>query len=251
MIWHVITLFPEVMDAYLSESIPGKARERNLVKINLYHLRDFTEDRHRTVDDEPYGGGAGMVLKPDILFRAVRHVRTQCAGPEAPVWLTSPQGRLFDDGMARELAALPEQIIICGHYGGFDERVKSIATGEISIGDYVLTGGEVAAMAIIDASARYVAGVVGKEESVREDSLADGLLGPPQYTRPPVFEGMEVPEVLLSGHHANIQAWRRRMKLQNTLAARPDLLQKANLSPQDIEFLRSLGYERKNDNGTA
>jgi tRNA (guanine37-N1)-methyltransferase len=234
------------MDRFLSESILGRAREKNLVKINLYDLRDFTEDRHRSVDDEQYGGGAGMVLKPDPLFKAVRHVLGRCESADVPVWLTSPGGRVFDNTFARELAAVPEQILLCGHYGGVDERVReNLVTGEISIGDYVLTGGEIAAIAIIDASARFVPGVVGNEQSVAGDTLADGLLGPPQYTRPAAFEGLAVPEVLISGHHANIQTWQRRMKLENTFRRRPDLLDKANLSRQDIELLQTFGYTRK------
>lgn len=245
MIWHIVTLFPEEMDVFLSVGVLGRAREKGLVRINLVNPRDFTEDRHRTVDDIPYGGGAGMVMKPDPLFKAVRGIRSGSTG-EMPVWLTSPHGRLLTDGLARELAATLEQIIICGHYGGVDDRVRAeLATGEISIGDYVLTGGETAAVAIIDSAARFVGGVVGNEDSVREDTFSDGLLGPPQYTRPPQFEGHEVPEVLLSGHHANIQAWRRRMKLKATLEARPDLLHKADLSAQDVRVLEEYGYKKE------
>ena len=245
MIWRVISIFPQMIGAVLSESILGRAREKNLVSTHLYDLRDFAEDRHRSVDDMPFGGGPGMVFKPEPLFKAVRHVRGLCAaGADTPVWLTSPHGRVLDDSLARELAAAPEHIIICGHYGGVDDRVRrAFGAREISIGDYVLTGGELAAMVIIDAVSRFVPGVVGNEDSVAEDTFSDSLLGPPLYTRPAEFEGMAVPEVLVSGHHANIETWRRRMKLENTFKTRPDLLKKAGLSPQDIAFLKTLGYK--------
>jgi len=239
MIWRVISIFPQMIGAVLSESILGRAREKNLVSTHLYDLRDFAEDRHRSVDDMPFGGGPGMVFKPEPLFKAVRHVRGLCAaGADTPVWLTSPHGRVLDDSLARELAAAPEHIIICGHYGGVDDRVReAFGAREISIGDYVLTGGELAAMVIIDAVSRFVPGVVGNEDSVAEDTFNDGLLGAPNYTRPASFEGMDAPEVLLSGHHANIAAWRRQIKLKRTLESRPDLLEKAELTKEDRKYL--------------
>lgn len=253
MICRIITIFPQMMDAVLSESILGRARERNLVKTHVYDLRDFTDDRHRTVDDVPYGGGPGMVFKPEPLFRAVEHIFGQCAaGPQTPVYMTSPHGRVLDNALARELAAEPEKIIICGHYGGIDDRVRQrFQAREISIGDFVLTGGELPALVIIDAAARFVPGVVGKTESVEEDTFNDGLLGAPNYTRPAEFAGWKVPDVLPSGHHANIIAWRRRKKLELTLRRRPDLLLKAALSEKDIAILKSLGYGKEKHDGTS
>lgn len=253
MICRIITIFPQMMDAVLSESILGRAREKDLVKTHVYDLRDFTDDRHRTVDDVPYGGGPGMVFKPEPLFRAVEHVFGLCAaGPDTPVYMTSPHGRVLDNALARELAAEPEKIIICGHYGGVDDRVRQrFRAREISIGDFVLTGGELPALVIIDAAARFVPGVVGKPESVEEDTFSDGLLGAPLYTRPAEFAGWKVPEVLPSGHHANIIAWRRAKKLELTLRRRPDLLEKAALSDNDIAILKSLGYGKEKHDGTS
>jgi tRNA (guanine37-N1)-methyltransferase len=247
MICRIITIFPGMMEAVLKESILGRARERNLVKLHIYDPRDFAEDKHRSTDDEAFGGGPGMVFKPEPLFKTIRHVFTECgAGEKTPVVLTSPHGRTLDNALARELAALPEQIIICGHYGGIDERVREkFVTREVSIGDYVLTGGELAAMVMIDAAARFVPGVVGNEDSVAEDTFNDGLLGAPNYTRPASFEGMDVPEILLSGHHANIAAWRRQMKLKRTHESRPDLLEKAELSKEDKKYLESLGWKNE------
>ena len=243
MICHVITIFPQVLEAVLSESILGRARERNLVNIHYYDPRDFTTDKHRTVDDEPFGGGPGMVFKPEPLCTAVRQALARCAAGHAPVFMTSPHGRLLDNDLARRLAATDEFLLICGHYGGVDERVRdTFHAEEISIGDYVLTGGEVPAMAIIDAAARFVPGVVGNPESVAEDTFSDGLLGAPLYTRPAEFEGRSAPDVLLSGHHANIEVWKRQQKLRRTFERRPDLLENAELSPQDRKYLSSLGY---------
>jgi tRNA (guanine37-N1)-methyltransferase len=253
MICHIITIFPQMMDVALSESILGRAREWNLVKTHVYDLRDFTDDRHRTVDDVPYGGGPGMVFKPEPLFRAVEHLFGLCsAGDRTPVYMTSPHGRVLDNGLAVELAAEPEKIIICGHYGGIDDRVRQrFQAREISIGDFVLTGGELPALVIIDAAARFVPGVVGNSESVAEDTFNDGLLGAPNYTRPAEYQGWKVPEVLPSGHHANITAWRRRKKLELTLRRRPDLLHKAGLSESDIAILKSLGYGKEKHDGTS
>lgn len=253
MICHIITIFPQMMQTVLSESILGRARERNLVTTHLYDLRDFTEDRHRTVDDVPYGGGPGMVFKPEPLFRAVEHIFSRCAaGAHTPLYMTSPHGRVLDNALARDLAAEPEKIMLCGHYGGVDDRVRQrFQAREISIGDYVLTGGELPALVIIDAASRFVPGVVGNPDSVGEDTFNDGLLGAPNYTRPAEFAGWKVPEILSSGHHANIQAWRRRKKLELTLHRRPDLLNQAGLTKEDIAILKSLGYGKEQHNGTS
>jgi tRNA (guanine37-N1)-methyltransferase len=216
----VVTLFPE-MFAPLDHSILGRAIEQGLLTVNYVNPRDFTSDRHRTVDDYPYGGGPGMVMKPEPIFLAVESV----ARPASAVVLLSPAGRNFSQRVAAELAELEHLVLICGHYEGVDERVREhLATDEISIGDYVLTGGELAAMVIVDAVARLLPGVLGHEESASDESHSQGVLEYPQYTRPPVFRGWPVPERLLSGHHAEIAKWRRRLALERTAARRPDLM---------------------------
>lgn len=242
MIAHVITLFPDILDTYFAEGVVGKAIEKGVLYVKTIQLRDFAGDKHRTVDDYPYGGGAGMILKPDVMDRAVTHAMESCeAGGSTPVILTTPHGRMFDSSVARELSALHEAIFICGHYGGIDQRfVDRRVTDEISIGDYVLTGGELPAMVMIDAAARFLPGVLGNEESAAGDTFEDGLLGAPNYTRPPVFDGAEAPEVLLSGHHANIEAWRRRRKLELTARRRPDLLRRASISDDDRKYIEKL-----------
>ncbi len=248
MIVHVITLFPEIVEAYFSEGVVARAREDGLLEINATQLRDFAEDKHRTVDDYPYGGGAGMILKPDVMAKAIRHVMSMCenGGERTPVVLTTPHGRRFDAGIARELSSRLEWIVICGHYGGIDQRiVDRFVTDEISIGDYVLTGGELPALVMIDAAARFIPGVLGNEGSAAGDTFEDGLLGAPNYTRPPVFENCEVPDVLLSGHHAHIDTWRRRRKLELTRQRRPDLLENAAISGEDREYIKKL--ETKED----
>jgi tRNA (guanine37-N1)-methyltransferase len=216
----VVTLFPE-MFAPLSHSILGRAIEQGLVTVNYVNPRDFTSDRHRTVDDYPYGGGPGMVMKAEPIFLAVESV----AQPKSTVILLSPVGRVFKQSIASELAARDHLVLICGHYEGVDERVREhLATDEISIGDYVLTGGELAAMVIVDAVARLLPGVLGHAESAGDESHSHGLLEYPQYTRPPEFRGWPVPDRLLSGHHAEIATWRRRRALERTAALRPDLM---------------------------
>lgn len=216
----VITLFSE-MFAPLAHSIIGRAVEQGRLNVNYVNPRDFTTDRHRTVDDYPYGGGPGMVMKPEPIFLAVESV----AEPDADVVLLSPTGRVFKQSIAAELAARDHLVLICGHYEGVDERVREhLATDEISIGDYVLTGGELAAMVVIDAVARLLPGVLGHAESAGDESHSQGLLEYPQYTRPPEFRGWPVPERLLSGHHAEIGKWRRRQALERTAALRPDLM---------------------------
>jgi len=217
----VLTLFPEMFAGPLGHSILGRAIGRGLLQVQLTNPRDFTTDRHRTVDDYPYGGGPGMVMKPDPIFTAVESL----ARPDDPIILLSPQGRVFSQAVAAELASQPRLILICGHYEGVDERVREhLATDELSIGDYVLTGGELAAMVVIDAVARLLPSVLGAEASTGEESHSQGLLEYPHYTRPPEFRGWTVPDILLSGHHAEIARWRRQQSLLRTAHHRPDLL---------------------------
>ena len=212
------------MQAYLTASILGKAQVAGLLDVRLHDLRDHTLDRHRTTDDAPYGGGGGMVMKPEPIFAAVERALGEAVG-QVPILLLSPQGRLFDQKLARALAAQPQFALICGRYEGVDERVcEHLATDEISIGDFVLTGGELPAMVVIDAVARLIPGVLGDEGAAENDSHAAGLLEYPHYTRPPDFRGWQVPEVLLSGDHARIEAWRRGQRLRRTRERRPDLL---------------------------
>ena len=221
MKFDVLTLFPEMFEP-LNSSIIGRAREKNLIEINLINIRDFSKDKHKKVDDTPYGGGAGMVMMPDVVYDAYKSVEDK----NAKVIYMSPQGKKLTQKKVEELAKQEHLIILCGHYEGIDQRViDKIVDEEISIGDYVLTGGELPAMVLIDAVSRYNSGVIA-EESREEESFANGLLEYPQYTRPEVFEGEKVPEVLLSGHHANIEKWRREKALEITAKKRPDLLNK-------------------------
>jgi tRNA (guanine37-N1)-methyltransferase len=236
----IVSIFPAMLQAPLAEGILGRAIGRGLIDVRVHDLRDHTTDRHRVVDDVPFGGGPGMVLKPEPLFRAVEHIR-ETRGLPAAVVLTSPDGRRFSHGDAERLSGFTHVVVLCGRYEGVDDRVRQhLATEEISIGDYVLSGGELPALVIVDAIARLIPGVVGDEESVRRDSFARGLLDFPQYTRPAEFRGMGVPPVLLSGHHADIERWRRREALARTLARRPDLLAGASLQPEDDALLRDL-----------
>lgn len=217
----VITIFPQYFAGPLSSSLLGKAIERGLLSVTVHDLRDFATDKHRTVDDEPFGGGAGMVMKPDPWFAAVESVS---GWESARRVLLTPAGRRLDHGFAQQLASVEHLIVMCGRYEGIDERVVTLATDELSIGDYVLAGGESAAMVVIEASTRLVPGVVKEQASVQEDSFATGLLDYPHYTRPASFRGMDVPDVLLSGNHAQIEAWRRSQALARTQRVRPDLL---------------------------
>ncbi len=219
------------------ESIFKRAADKNLVRLEIHNFRDFSHDKHHAVDDTPYGGGAGMLLKPEPLFEAVEAVMEKDPTP-TPVILLSPQGRPFNQSVARELANHQRLIIICGHYEGFDERVREhLATDEISIGDFVLTGGELAAMVVIDAVSRLIPGVLGSDDSSESDSHSNGLLEHPHYTRPPVFRGWDIPEVLLSGNHARIDRWRRKESLRRTLKRRPDMLEKITLSKADRKLI--------------
>jgi tRNA (guanine37-N1)-methyltransferase len=224
----------------IAEGIVGRAIERGLLDVRVHDLRDFTTDRHRVVDDVPFGGGPGMVLKAEPLFAAVEHIRAARGTPSVVV-LTSPDGERLTDAVARRLSELEHLVVLCGRYEGVDERVRtSLATEALSIGDYVLSGGELAALVIVDAVARFVPGVVGDEQSVARDTFARGLLDYPQYTRPAEFRGMSVPPVLLSGHHAEIEKWRRREALRRTLERRPELLDEATLDVADEAVLKEL-----------
>ncbi len=239
MIFDVLTIFPGIFQSPFSESLLKKALEKGILQIRTKNLRDYAEDKHRMTDDYPYGGGAGLVMKPEPVIRAVEEIKTQY--PEARSVLLTPQGAPLHQKVARELSLHPHWILICGRYEGLDERVRLVAVDrEISIGDYILTGGEIPALVLIDAVSRYIPGVLGCSESVEEESFAEGLLEYPQYTRPPVFRNMAVPEVLLSGNHAQIERWRRRESLRRTLIRRPDLLERAALSEEDLEILAEL-----------
>ena len=235
----VLTIFPGMFPPVLDESILSRAQEAGVVKIAVHNLRPFTTDRHHTTDDAPFGGGVGMVMKPEPFFRAVESLR--CPPEEAcdeEIVLMSPAGERLDQAKARELAARRHLILLCGRYEGVDERVRDhLATMSLSVGDYVLTGGELPAMIVIDAVTRLLPGALGAEEGAITDSFEDGLLEYPQYTRPPEFHGLGVPDVLVSGNHAEVIKWRRQQSLRRTLQRRPDLLDKANLSQQDREFL--------------
>jgi tRNA (guanine37-N1)-methyltransferase len=240
----IVTIFPRIVNAPLAEGIVGRAIGRGLLDVRVHDLRDHTTDRHRVVDDMPFGGGPGMVLKPEPLFAAVEHIRAERGAPSAVI-LTSPDGERLTHKVARRLSALDHLVVLCGRYEGVDERVRmSLATETLSIGDYVLSGGELAALVIVDAVARFVPGVVGDEESVARDTFAQGLLDYPQYTRPAEFRGMSVPSVLLSGHHAEIETWRRREALKRTLERRPELLDEAALDADDRELLKELPRKR-------
>jgi tRNA (guanine37-N1)-methyltransferase len=234
----VLTLFPQMFDGLLNCSIIARARERGLIDIRLHDIRAHTHDKHHVVDDYPYGGGAGMVLKPEPIFEAVEAIKEELGLSTVPTILLSPQGRLFNQVMARDLAEYEHLILICGHYEGVDERVADyLTTDEISIGDYLLSGGEIAAMVVTDSVVRLLPGVLGSEESLVEESHIDGLLEYPQYTRPETYRDWAVPSVLLSGDHGEVAQWRRRQSLLRTAKRRPDLLEKAVLSAGDKKLL--------------
>ncbi|MEE8413434.1 MAG: tRNA (guanosine(37)-N1)-methyltransferase TrmD [Dehalococcoidales bacterium] len=241
----VLTLFPEMFRSPLSSAIFKRAGDRELVNIGVRNIRDYTHDKHHTVDDYPYGGGAGMMLKPEPIFEAVEAVKSEIDLEEGsdviPVVLLTPQGRLFSQQIALELSECSHLVFICGHYEGVDERVRAnLVTDEISIGDYVLSGGELAAMVVIDAVVRLVPGVLGSIESSLDESHTTGLLEYPQYTRPPVYRGWEVPEVLLSGNHARIAKWHREQAIIRTAGRRPDLLDTADLSSEERQLAEEL-----------
>jgi tRNA (guanine37-N1)-methyltransferase len=236
MRFDVFTLLPEVFPSYLQTSILDKAATRGLIEVRVHNIRDYTHDRHHTTDDTPYGGGGGMVMKPEPVFEAVESVLG--APPDCPVILLTPQGRVFNQNIARELVAHEHIALLCGRYEGIDERIReNLVTDQISIGDYVLTGGELPALILIDAISRLIPGVLGDPTGAEDDSHASGLLEYPHYTRPPEFRGVKVPDVLLSGDHGKIEQWRREQSLLRTLAKRPDLLKTAPLDEKDKKFL--------------
>ena len=234
----ILTLFPLMFDGLLNCSIIARARERGLVDIRLHDIRAYTHDKHHVVDDYPYGGGAGMVLKPEPIFEAVEAIKVELGLASVPTILLSPQGRLFNQIIAKDLAGYEHLILICGHYEGVDERVaEHLATDEISIGDYLLSGGEVAAMVVTDCVVRLLPGVLGSEASLAEESHIGGLLEYPQYTRPETYRSWAAPSVLLSGDHGDVARWRRQQSLLRTAKRRPDLLEKAVLSTEDKKLL--------------
>ncbi|UNC92742.1 tRNA (guanosine(37)-N1)-methyltransferase TrmD [Candidatus Contubernalis alkaliaceticus] len=240
----IITLFPEMFQGPFDSSIIKRARDQNRVQLNLVNLRDYSRQKHRQVDDYPYGGGKGMLIKPEPVFEAVESLLSQQEKPR--VILLCPQGEPFDQKKAVDLASMSQLILICGHYEGVDQRVKDhLVDEEISIGDYVLTGGEIPAMVITDAVIRLLPGVLSSKESVQEESFFDHLLEYPQYTRPELFRSLQVPQILLSGNHENIRLWRRKQALVMTFKKRPDLLQKVSLNPEDKEILQELFTETK------
>ncbi len=245
----VLTVLPGLFDCFLREGVIGRAISRGKVDVRVHNLRDFTTDKHRVVDDVPYGGGPGMVLKPEPIFRAYEELSSK--GEKPYVILTEPWGERFSQEMALELSRKPRLLIICGRYEGVDERVKEIVDKEVSIGDYVLTGGELPAMVIMDAVLRLVPGVLGNRESLSADSFSDrGLLGYPNYTRPSEFRGMKVPEVLLSGHHKRIERWRKEQSLRRTLKMRPEIIEKlkreGKLTEEELEILKEIEKEGGN-----
>ena len=241
MHFDIFTLFPDMFQGPFAESILKRAQERGLLSIALHNIRDATSDKHHIVDDYPYGGGVGMVMKPEPIFTAVEAVYQG-----GPIILLTPQGRLFNQHIARTLAQEPRLTLLCGHYEGVDERVcQHLVTDELSIGDYVLTGGELAAMVVVDAISRLIPGVLGADASIQEESHSENLLEYPQYTRPPEFRGWKVPDILLSGHHAQIARWRRKESLRKTRERRPDLFAKVDVRGKvDMKILKELEEEQ-------
>lgn len=256
MNFHVLTLFPEMINQAVNTSIIGRAIDKGLISVNTVNIRDFSEDKHNRVDDYPYGGGAGMVIKADPVYKSYRYLINQIkqSKPEgneeskARVVYVTPQGKVFNQSLAEEFASLEDLIILCGHYEGVDERaLELIVTDNVSIGDYILTGGELPAMVMIDAISRLIPGVLNNDASPEDESLTDNLLEYPQYTRPEVFMDMKVPEVLLSGHHANIDAWRREQSIIRTYERRPDLIKDAKLTDAEKKFLADYIKQKNTD----
>jgi tRNA (guanine37-N1)-methyltransferase len=250
----VLTLFPEMFSGVFGTSILGKARDKGIVSLSTVNFRDFSGNKHNTVDDMPYGGGGGMVLKAEPIFGAVEHLLAQKEEPQSEgdrkprIILMCPQGTPFNQRIAQKLSSESHLIFICGHYEGYDERIREfLVTDELSVGDYVLTGGELPAMVVIDAVARLLPGVLGNDQSAITDSFSDGLLEYPHYTRPAEFRGWKVPDALLSGHHAEIEKWRRSESVKRTLERRPDLLEHAELTPQERKWLIEQRKKLKDD----
>jgi tRNA (guanine37-N1)-methyltransferase len=245
MLVDIVTIFPAMVEAALAEGVVGRARAAGVLDIRVRDLRAFADDRHRTVDDVPYGGGPGMVMKPEPLVRAVRAIAAERGAPSAVV-LMSPQGRRLDQEMAASLSAADRLVVLCGRYEGVDERVvETVVTAEVSIGDYVLTGGELPALVLVDAVTRLVPGVVGESESLVSESFTGRWLDHPQYTRPASFEGRDVPAVLLSGHHAEIERWRRRERIRRTRIRRPDLVDLAALTDDERRDVEAMDAETR------
>lgn len=237
MKFHILGLFPDLLDAYFSESLLGKAKSKGLIEVHFHQLRDWATNKYNAVDDRPYGGGAGMVFLPDVLTTAIRDLKQRHNIQH--VILPSPAGHLFNAARARHLSGLQSILFVCGRYEGVDQRVIDLCIDEeLSIGDYVITGGELASAVMIDAISRHIPETLGCQESTASESHENGLLEYPHYTRPEVFEGLKVPEVLLSGHHDNIRQWRHTQSLERTWQRRPDLLKKANLSQDDLDHLK-------------
>lgn len=241
---HVLTLFPEMFDGVIGSSILKKAQDKGAVSIEVINFRDFSTNKHKTVDDYPYGGGNGMVLKPEPIFHAVESIKGH---QQARIIMLTPQGEKYNQRKAEELKKEDHLIFLCGHYEGFDERIREhLVSDEVSIGDFVLTGGELASMVVIDSIVRLLPGVLGNEESVNTDSFSSNLLEYPQYTRPEVFRGWKVPDTLLSGHHKNIEDWRKEESLRRTYDRRPDLINTYRLDPEEQKFLAQLKKEKEN-----
>ena len=250
MRFDIFSLFPEVFNAYLNTSILKRAQESKALEVHIHNIRNWANDKHHTTDDTPYGGGGGMVMKPEPVFAAVEGVLGR--PPHCPVILLSPQGRTFNQKIAFELAEHQHIALLCGRYESLDERIRQyLVTDSISIGDYVLTGGELPALVLIDAVTRLLPGVLGDPEAAKDDSFATGLLEYPHYTRPPEFRGWKIPEVLLSGNHAEIARWRRHQALYRTFQDRPDLLEKAELNKDDLAFLADMGYKPNQQNNPS
>ncbi len=239
MYFDIFTLLPEVFPPYLNSSILKRAQENGYLDVHIHNIRDWTHDKHHVTDDTPYGGGGGMIMKPEPVFEAVEDVIG--SPPACPIILMTPQGRLFTQDVANELAVHPRLALLCGRYEGLDERIRThLVTDEISIGDYVLTGGELPALILVDALTRLIPGVLGDENGAANDSHASGLLEGPHYTRPPEFRGWEVPEVLRSGDHGKVAQWRREQALLRTLERRPEMIEKIELSKKDRDFLEKI-----------
>ncbi|OGS22484.1 MAG: tRNA (guanosine(37)-N1)-methyltransferase TrmD [Elusimicrobia bacterium RIFOXYA2_FULL_39_19] len=243
----IITIFPRMFDQIFEESMIGRARKNGILDIKIHNLRDFSENKHRIVDDRPFGGGSGMVLKAEPVYKAVGYIKKVTKKLKSKIIFLSPQGKALNNKVAIDLSKEKHLIFICAHYEGVDERVMKLIDSEISIGDYVLTGGELPAMVVVDAIARFMPGVIKENESVEKDSFFNGLLDYPHYTRPRIFKKAKVPDVLLSGNHKEIEKWRKKQSFKNTLLKRPELFKNKNLTEEEIKLVKELKKEQKND----